>query len=369
MVVQCLNACDEREVPEQRAQLRPEPQGAQPAPAARLPPTQVRRGRRVMSTSFDLSIVLPEASPVERTRDEANALRAAELALDEVARLETILSEWRADSPVSRINQNAGIAPVQVPSELMQNLETSLEIAARSEGAYDITWAALREFYLFQRNAQTVPDMAAVRRRLPLVNWRELIVDHDANTAFLRRPGMAIGLGGIAKGYAADAASAVLTREGFPNHMVFAGGQVLVHGDRGDRPWRVGVQHPRTDQHFGFLELEDASIGTAGDYEHAIVAPDGTRWHHIIDLHTGLPSTASASVTIVAPTGLLADGLDTACFILGAARCARMLSEHYPEVGAVIVSPDLHLTVTSNLTNRFTLVQTLDDDGRLPPGP
>lgn len=334
-----------------------EPHGHAPGPPAE--PTLVRGSRPIMSTLYQITIV---------SEDDARAHAAIEDALDEVERLGVVLSEWRPDSEVSRINAAAGHEAVHVGRDTIANVREALRVAEWTGGAYDITWAALREFYLFQPGEQRPPDMARVRERLPLVSWRDVVLDEGAGTVMLRREGMAIGLGGIAKGWAVDRASAVLQRHGFQDFMIFGGGQVLVHGSRGDRAWRVGVQHPRRSDYIGFVEATDSSIATSGDYEHYFVAEDGTRWHHIIDLGTGLPATRSISVTIIAPTGLLADGLDTGCFVMGPERCLAMLAEH-PElegVMAVIVDSEFRLHFSPGARERFVMRVELDDEGRIP---
>jgi thiamine biosynthesis lipoprotein len=202
---------------------------------------------------------------------------------------------------------------------------------------------------------------------LPMVRWQDVVVDEAASTVALRRRGMAIGLGGIAKGWAVDRAGALIEAAGFPDYMIFGGGQVLVHGRRGDRAWRVGVQHPRRSDYIGFIEATDASIATSGDYEHFFVAPDGTRWHHIIDLSTGLPARQTMSVTIIAPTGLLADGLDTGCFVMGAERCLALLASR-PElagVEAVIIDDELRVHFSPGARERFVMRVALDETGRI----
>lgn len=317
----------------------------------------VRGDRPIMSTIYQITIV---------SDDEPRARAAIEAALDEVERLGVVLSEWRDDSEVSRINQAAGRAPVHVGPDTMANVREGLRVAEWTEGAYDISWAPLREFYLFQRGHERVPDLDAVRARLPLVSFRDVVVDPDASTVFLRREGMALGLGGIAKGWAVDRASAVLRERGFEDFMIFGGGQVLVHGRRGDRGWRVGIQHPRRSDYIGFVEATDASIATSGDYEHFFVAPDGTRWHHIIDLSTGLPASRSISVTIIAPTGLLADGLDTGCFVMGPERCLAMLARIPERVEAVIIDPDFRVWTTPGTSERLHMRVPLDAEGRIP---
>jgi len=306
----------------------------------------VRAQRGLMSTLYQITVVTPE---------ETRARQVMEGALDEIARLEEKLSEWRPDSEVSQINNAAGVKPIKVGVDTLANVKMALDVARWTGGAYDISWAALREFYLFQPDEQQVPDLKAARAKRTLVNFREILVDDAAQTVFLRKRGMAIGLGGIAKGWAADRASAILVKAGFVNHTIFAGGQVLVHGVRGNRKWRVGIQHPRTQDYFGYLEATDSSISTSGDYEHSFITKEGTRWHHIIDPKTGLPSDKSASVTLIAPSGLLADGIDTGCFVMGPERCLKMLAGLEQRVEAVILDSKLRLYTTPGTRQRLII--------------
>ncbi len=134
----------------------------------------------------------------------------------------------------------------------------------------------------------------------------------------LRRPGMRLGLGGIAKGYAVDRCAAVLRGEGLADFMVQAGGDLYVAGSKGPTNWMVGVRDPRGGPRdiIARMQIKDHAFSTAGDYERAFVL-DGKRYHHIIDPATGYPATASREVTIFAPTAFLADALDDAVFILG----------------------------------------------------
>jgi thiamine biosynthesis lipoprotein len=345
------------------ASERPAP-AASSAPGAAVPSAPasaqvpfVRERRTIMSTVYEISVI---------SEDEAAARAAIGRALDEVKRLEGVLSEWLPDSEVSRVNAAAGKGKVKIGPDLLANVRAALDAAVRTKGAFDISWAALREFYLFQPGQRRAPDLKALQAKKHLVNYRDVVLDEKERTLHLRRAGMAIGLGGIAKGWAADRASAILLEAGFPNHMIFAGGQVLVHGMRGDRKWRVGIQHPRRPDYIGFVELTDASIATAGDYEHAFIDEEGRRWHHIIDLETGLPATRSASVTLIAKTGLVADALDTGCFIMGPEACLEMLKQHPEPLEAVIIDPELRLFMTDGMRDKLIMRMELDAQGRLP---
>ena len=192
-------------------------------------------------------------------------------------------------------------------------------MSRRSEGAFDITYAAMRGLWKFDEDLEKrIPPAAEIERRRQLINYRDVIVDAKKHTVRLRRAGMKLGLGGIAKGYAVDRCAEVLRRHGFDNFMVQAGGDLFVSGSKGTAPWMVGVRDPRGGPRaiIAKMAIRDHAFSTAGDYERAFVL-DGKRYHHIIDPKTGYPATASRGVTIFAPTAFLADALDDAVFILG----------------------------------------------------
>jgi thiamine biosynthesis lipoprotein len=298
--------------------------------------------------------------------DEQAGAAASARALDEVARLEGVLSEWKPDSEISRVNAAAGVAPVRVGSDLMACVQASLVVARWSDGAYDISWAALRDLWDFGPQSRHVPpSRQAVKARLPLWNWRNIEVDLAKSTLFLRKPGMQIGLGGIAKGYALDRASEIIRAAGFEDFLIFGGGQVLVHGHRGKRLWRVGIQHPRDAAYFGFVDVTDSSVSTSGDYEHSYFY-EGKRYHHIIDPATGFPSESSASVTVIASTGLWADAVDTAVFILGPRRgLAALAKAPGGPIDGIVVDPELRVSATPGAAQRLVLSTHLEAGNRI----
>jgi thiamine biosynthesis lipoprotein len=332
-----------------------------PPPAAVPPPSEapqviVRRTRELMGTIIQMTVLdVPEerAGPI---LDQAMA---------EMSRLEGVLSEWRDDSEISRINQAAGLHPVRVSEDTLANVRVGLQVARWSDGAFDLSWAALRGLYLFQPGKERVPTDAELAARLAFVNYKDIVLDEAAHTVFLRRKGMLLGTGGIAKGYALEKASDILVRGGLQNFMFFGGGQVVVHGKRGNRGWRVGVQHPRMDDYFGFVEAERGSISTSGDYEHFFIR-DGVRWHHIIDLKTGRPVTHTAAVTVVSDSPFYADAIDTALFIMGPDKALQKLaSAPGPKADALIVGSDMRLYSSPGMQQRLILRAELKD-GRLP---
>jgi FAD:protein FMN transferase len=298
---------------------------------------------------------------------EAQAAPAIEAAFAELRRLEALLSEWQPDSELSRVNAAAGRKPIKVGPDVLANVLVANETARWSEGAFDLSWAALHDLYRFRAGEERVPTPAALAERLPLIDYRNIVVHERASTVFLKKRGMRLGAGGIAKGYALDRAAAILQQAGLQNYMIFGGGQVLVHGKKGARNWRVGIQHPRMQDYFAFLELTNASISTSGDYEHAFFK-DGTRWHHIIDLKTGLPVAHTTSVTVVCESGFYGDAVDTAMFIMGAEKTlAKLKDAPGPKMEVVMVDADLRVHVSDGLKDKLIWRMKLDD-GKLPRG-
>lgn len=353
--VGCQDCQDPRPVEDGLDEIVPEtrPETAAPDPGdVRL----LKRSRPLMGTIFEITVA------GESDQDAAPAIEAA---LDEIERLEDVLSEWREGSEISRINAGAGGDAITVGTDTFAVVRAGVEVGQWSDGAFDLSWAALRGLYDFRPDSRQVPQPREVRPRLSLIDYQQIEIDEDAMTVRLGREGMAIGTGGIGKGYALDRAAGILRDRGMRSFMLFGGGQVQVHGMRGDRPWRVGVQHPRENDYFAFLEATSGTISTSGDYEHFFIDSDGKRWHHILDTSTGLPVEGTLSVTVVAPSGVYGDALSTACFVVGAEKCIEMLDEVPGETGAVIVTSDFRVVTTDNLTDRLRWNTELED-GRLP---
>ena len=316
----------------------------------------VVRGREMMGTIMQITVVSEETPAVEK---------AIEGAFDEMARLERVLSEWMPESEISRINSQAGIKPVQVSDDTLAVVKAGLEVSQWSEGAFDLSWAALRGLYLFQPGEETVPTRAQLEKRLPLVNYKNIVLDEAKKTVFLKKKGMLIGTGGIGKGYALDRAGQTLQDAGFKQYMLFGGGQVQVLGNKGDRPWHVGIQHPRKNDYFAYLAVDGGSISTSGDYEHAFIR-DGKRWHHLLDLGTGLPVEHTMSVTVLAESGLYADALSTAIFAMGAERAMTKLDSVPAGARFVLVDNEERVHIGGDLREQLIFSVRLSPENKLP---
>lgn len=253
------------------------------------------------------------------TDREADAAKAAEAMFAEIKRLDVEMTTWKPDAEVSRINAAAGVKPVAVSDETRAVIARALDISKRSGGLFDITVQAFHGLWKFDEDIDgSLPDPAEVKKRLALVNWKDVVIDARRKTVFLRRKGMAITLGGIAKGYAVDKCAALLKARGFTDFMVQAGGDMYVAGSKGPAPWVVGIRDPRgpKDAMFATAPIKNHSFSTSGDYERGFVK-EGVRYHHILDPSTGQPARASRSVTIRAKDAFTADAWSKVMFIAG----------------------------------------------------
>jgi thiamine biosynthesis lipoprotein len=275
---------------------------------------------------------------IEIWHDDAAAAEAAiEAVLAEMHRIDELMSHYKADSQLSRINRDAGMGPVRVDPELAGLIARSLEFSRLTDGAFDISYASVG--YLYDYRAHRRPGDAEIRAALPGVDYRSIEVNLADSTVRFLRPGMRIDLGGIAKGHAVDRCIGILRARGVAHAAVTAGGDTRLLGDRRGRPWVVGIRHPDDEARvIARIPLADAAISTSGDYERYF-DEGGVRHHHIIDPKTGRSATGVRSVTVIAPSSTLAEGLTKGIFILGPER-GIALAESQPEVDAVVVRDD-----------------------------
>jgi thiamine biosynthesis lipoprotein len=288
------------------------------------------------------------------TSDERNAEAAFDEVFREFDRLDGLMSVWREGSDVVRLNGAAGQHPVQVSAEVRETLAAARQISDWTGGKFDVTFGALSGLWKFDHDQDNrIPDPAAVRARLPLIDYTQLEVDDAGGTAFLKKAGMRVHLGGIGKGYAVDRGAAILRRRGINDFLIQAGGDFYAGGRRGDRPWRVGIRDPRgpADQSFAAVDVGNETVSTSGDYERAFVS-GGRRYHHILDPDLGEPTRDTRSVTIVAARATFADALDTGVFLLGP-QAGMALIEKLPDVEGVIVTAGNEVLVSSGLRDRL----------------
>lgn len=292
-------------------------------------PQVVAVARPIMGTIVEISVA---------AQDEDAAFHAIKAAFSEMERIEREMSFFREESELSRLNRLAGRGPVQVSQELVALLRTSLRISQLTQGAFDVTVAPLLRLWPIYRAEKILPTDDRIREALSHVGYRKLMVsEHDRTVAFAD-PGMAVDLGGIAKGYAIDRAVAILKNLGVRAALVNAGGDVYAYGRKpnGD-PWTIGIRHPRQkDGVLAAAKVKDMAIVTSGDYERFFIK-DGKRYSHIIDPRSGFTAQKTASVTVTAPEAVVADGLATGVLVLGAEKGLSVV-ESIPGVEAAVIT-------------------------------
>lgn len=288
------------------------------------------------------------------TADEPRATAAIEAVFGDFDRLDNLLSVWKEGSDVLRLNAAAGQRPVQVSPETMEVLGIAREVSDETGGRFDITFGALTDVWRFDQDQDgTVPTASQILERLPFIDYKALVVDSAAGTAFLKRRGMRAHLGGIGKGYAVDRAVGILREHGVNDFTIQAGGDLYVGGRHGDRSWRLGIADPRAPDgpSFATIELENQTLSTSGDYERFFMK-DGVRHHHILDPSTGQPARLCRSVTLVTSRAVIADALAKGVFILGP-KDGMALIERLPDVEGVIVSSKNEVLVSSGLQGKL----------------
>jgi FAD:protein FMN transferase len=252
---------------------------------------------------------------------------AAAAAFGRVAALDQALSDYRDSSELMRLSRRSGGGPVEVSDDLFRVLRAAQQIARESAGAFDVTVGPLSVLWRQARRQGELPDSARLAAARALVGHAELALDERRRTVCLLKPGMQLDLGGIAKGFAADEAAAILAQRGIESALIAAGGDIVATGPPpGSVGWRIavasieGADRPPA----GYLTLRNAAVSTSGDSEQFLVV-GGVRHSHIIDPRTGLALTGRSSVTIVAPTGTTSDGLATAVSVMGPVSGMRLV--------------------------------------------
>jgi thiamine biosynthesis lipoprotein len=279
--------------------------------------------------------------------DEETARKAALQAFQEIKRIEHLMSPWIESSDVSRINRAAGKGWENVSPDTIKVIEKAEEVSEISEGAFDLTIGPLVQLWRKARERGVPPEMEDVRKTLNLINFRNLVVNPEGKI-LLKKKGMEIDLGGIAKGYAVDKAFNLLISLGYKNLIVNAGGDLRIGGTKLDQPWSIGIQHPRESEKIvARISISDAAIATSGDYEKFFIH-QGKRYHHILNPKDGFPAEGCQSVSIIYKEGMMADALATAVFVLGPEKgyslCQRIEGVNcliIDREGKNILSPDL----------------------------
>ena len=300
-----------------------------------------KKSTRLMGNHFEITVIGDE---------EEIANHHIGLAIAEIQRIEQLLTTFDESSETNLINQNAGIQPVKVSTEIIELIERSLRISKLTQGAFDISYGSIdKQLWNFDTQMKSLPDAETAKKMVRLINYRDIIIDTEAQTVFLKQPGMRIGFGGIGKGYAAEKAKQVLLDNGVESGIVNASGDLTAWGYQPDgAPWTIGIAHPdMVDQPFSYMNITNMAVATSGNYEKYILIK-GKKYSHTINPRTGLPVTGIKSVTIICNNAEMADALATPVTIMGI-EAGLFLINQLKGIGCIIIDDHNNLFTSKNI--------------------
>ena len=300
-----------------------------------------KREMGLMGCQFDITVVAS-------SQNEANSY--IDIAVEEIQRIETMISSWKPDSQTSAVNRNAGLKPVKVDDELFQLIKRSIQLSTITDGAFDISFASIDHIWNFNKQETTMPDQAKLLSSVEAIGYEHIQLDEANSTVFLTKKGMKIGFGAIGKGYAADKAKELLIKKGVKSGIINASGDMNTWGKKPDgTAWKVAITNPMDQtKSYGLFEINNQAVVTSGNYE-KYVRINGERYSHIIDPRTGQPTKGILSVSIFAPKAEMADALATSIFVMGVDVGLNLINQ-LPNVEAIIVKSNGSLA-TSNQIN------------------
>ncbi len=307
---------------------------------------QVQRQRPVtlMGSRFDITIVATDSLKAEKHIDEVIA---------EMSRIEELISDWKVNSQISEVNRNAGVKPVKVDRDVFELTQRSLYFSELSEGAFDISYAAMDKIWKFDGSMVKMPTSEEIKRSVAKVGYQNIILDSLNSTIFLKLSGMKIGFGATGKGYAADKGRDLMEAKGVKAGIVNASGDMTTWGKsvRG-KAWNVGVTNPFDEEKYlAVISLNRDAVTTSGSYE-KYVEFDGKRYAHIINPVTGYPATGLISVTVVGPSAETANGLSTSIMVLGSTKGLELLLK-FPAYSCVMVTDDGEVVKSANFKGKL----------------
>jgi len=281
---------------------------------------EFKRPQKLMGNAFEITVV---------SEDENLANQHIDVAIDEIRRIEKLLTTFNEESQTNLINRNAGIKPVKVDWEIFDLIERSLRISRITDGYFDISYGGIDEsFWNFDREMKGLPNPELIKDHLKLVNFQNIILDRENQTVFLKEKGMRIGFGGIGKGYAAEMAKQMLQNRGVTSGIVNASGDLTTWGSQADgKPWTVGIADPdNAKQPFSYMNITDMAVATSGNYEKFVVI-NGKKYSHTINPKTGMPVSGVKSVTIFCPNAEIADAMATPVSIMEIDVALHMINQ------------------------------------------
>ena len=268
-----------------------------------------KRKLAMLGSPFEITVV---------AKDTIQANEYIDSAVNEVKRIENLISDWIPTTQISEVNRNAGLKPVKVDAEVIELVTRANKISKLTNGAFDISYASMDKIWKFDGSMKAMPTPEAIKKSVEKIGYQNIILNELDKTIFLKTVGMKLGLGGIGQGYIADKVKAVLQSKGCTSGIVNVSGDINTWGKQIDgKLWSVGIINPMNkNKVFATFPLEDSAVETSGSYEKFVIF-NGIRYSHIIDPRTGYPATGIVSVSVFAKQTEIADAMATGIFVLG----------------------------------------------------
>ncbi|WP_349293472.1 FAD:protein FMN transferase [Flavobacterium aestivum] len=296
-----------------------------------------------MGSRFDITIVAKDSLEAEQNIDGVIA---------EITRIEYLISDWKPNTQISEVNQNAGIRPVKVDKEVFELTKRAIHFSEITNGSFDISFAAMDRIWKFDGSMTSMPSAEAIKKSVEKVGYKNIVLDSVQSTIFLKLKGMKIGFGALGEGYATDKCRDMMLAKGINAGIVNGSGDMSTWGKQPNgKNWNIGITNPfHPDTLLAIVPLGQEAVTTSGSYEKFVVF-DGKRYSHIINPATGYPATGLCSVTVFGPNAETANGLSTSLMVLGKTAGLNLLNQ-FPGYSCLMITDDGKVVKSKNLKNK-----------------
>ncbi len=285
------------------------------------------------------------------------AIKAIEESIIKVYEIDNKMSVFKEDSEILKISINAGNKPQIVSNDTYYVIQKAIKYCKLSKGAFDITIKPIVTLWGIGKEGQQIPSSNEIKEKLKIINYKDVVIDKNDKSIFLKNKEQEIDVGGIAKGYAADEVKNVMVKNGIKSALINLGGNILALGTKIDgTPWSVGIQDPfKTRGEFVLtISVINKSVVTSGNYERYFEV-EGKRFHHIINPSTGYPSESDiVGATIISDNSIDGDGLSTGVYIMGVQKAIKLIEE-IEGIDAILITKSKEIYVTSGMKGKFEI--------------
>lgn len=306
-------------------------------------------------------------TPMKLTAYGQNAKKAVDESVQRLTELNNMASSNISTSDISKINNSAGKDFVKVHPEIIKMIITSQKYSELSGGKWDITVGPLINLWGIGTDKERIPSDIEIKSTLPLIGFNKIFINENENSIMLKESGMAVDLGGIAKGFAVDQVLSIYKKYNIKDGLINLGSSSIYALGRSEvrHPWSIGIKHPRNDSagnYIGIIKLSDESLSTSGDYERYFIK-DGKRYHHILDPSTGYPvNNGIMSVTVIVgdnaiDSGMLADILSLTVFELGPEKGIKFI-DNIPNAACEVTATDYKIYTSSRFKDRISNINS-----------